>query len=776
MSAPLDNLVNRIMLPCSLVMSRLGLRTKLLSMFATLMLPMVILAVHLIIKDHEDVGVANKELNGVVVMRQLTNVMLQTQKHRGQMNLKLAGQDIDEALSKTSSDLIASLDKLDQSIKENPDFNLASAWQAIGSDIRQLISSTATTSAADSFKQHTQLIEQILTFSALINEKSGLLFDPEAATYLLMDISSQKMPAWIEHMAVLRGIGAGLIKSGSIELDGKLKVNSRIDALQVDYNSVTAMEDALKRAGESISTEQQAAIEASKNFSELARKNLLGESVNGDGNTFFNQGTAAIESTVALQRKLQDRLSLLLQERVDHKTFLRNMMLTVMLLGLLLTSYLVFGFYRGFIRALGEVSRSAHSVASGDLTNQIHIVGKDELADTGNTLEQMNFNLSGLVANVRTNASMVSQLGRQLANGISDLSVRTEQQASSLEQTSASVEDLADTVRQNAESARAVDNLASNVRMIAESSGDTMRSAVDSMHGIQSSALKVQEIISIIDAIAFQTNILALNAAVEAARAGEQGRGFAVVATEVRGLAQRSADSARQIRHLIDDSVQKVENGVTQINDVNVTLEEIVKGIRDLASNINEISVASTEQSNGLAQISEALRHLDEITQSNGQMADQAKHSSINLEERATALAKAVSTFKLRQGTADEAYALTKRAISLYKKQGRTALQTITANQDKLYADRDMYVFAFDQRGQYLAFGGNAEKLKVNLFNVSGLDGRKLVREAFELPATGGWVDYSIVNPVSQKVENKTSYMEKVTDDIVIGCGVYKIV
>jgi len=431
-------------------------------------------------------------------------------------------------------------------------------------------------------------------------------------------------------------------------------------------------------------------------------------------------------------------------------------------------------FYTNLLKAVASLGDSAKAVSAGDLTRQIHLDGKDELALTGKILEEMNLNLSSLVANVRSNAHMVSQVGQGLAHNISDLSARTEQQASSLEQTSASVEDLADTVKNNADSAAQVDRMASTVSLIAESGGETMQQAVRSMQQIQSSALKVQDIISIIDSIAFQTNILALNAAVEAARAGEQGRGFAVVASEVRNLAQRSSASAKEIRLLIDESVHQVKSGVEQINDVNQTLTDIVKGIRDLAGSINEISMASVEQSNGLSQISEALKNLDEITQSNGQMADHAKHVAINLEERANLLSNAVAAFKLRQGTADEAFALVQKAVALYQQVGQRALAAITTDAQHLYADKDMYVFAFNREGQYLAFGGNAEKLKVNLFNLPGLDGRQLVQDAFALPAEGGWVDYSIINPVSQKVEHKTSYIEAVAENLVIGCGIYK--
>ena len=776
MTTPNNGLIELIMRPCASIMSKLSLSTKLLCMFGTFIVVMLLLSFQIVVKEQNEASIANAEFQGVLLSHQLMDVLIQTQKHRGQVNLKLSGQDVEAALTKTRSMLQTSLDLLDTSIANHPEFKLATTWKPTADKLRQLAAGKIAASAPESMAQHSRLITQTLRVSALNNETSGLLFDPEATTYLLMDISIQKLPVWIEQLALIRGLGAGYIKSGTITVADQAKILSRLDALQASMASVTEMDDAMKRAKESISTEQQAAIEASQNFANTVRKNLLGEAVTGEAVAYFNEGTVAIDKAIVLQLRLQDRLTTLLKERIASLSLRRTVILLVMLSAMLATSYLVFGFYRSFILAMSDVGQSALAVAGGDLTKQIHVSGKDELAQTGKALEKMNFSLSALVANVRTNASMVSQLGQQLASAMSDMAIRTEQQASSLEQTSASVEDLAATVKKNAESAIAVNGLASNVRLTAESSGDTMRAAVDSMQGIQSSALKMQEIVSMIDRIAFQTDILALNAAVEAAHAGEQGRGFAVVASEVRGLAQRSADAARQIRHLIDDSVSRVETGVEQINEVNLTLASIVSGIQHLAINTNSISTASTEQSNGLAQISEAIRHLDEITQSNGRMAEEAKHVSLDLEQRALTLTQSVSTFKLRQGTADEAYALVKKAVSLYKDNGKSALAKITADKDKIFADRDMYAFAFDRRGQYLAFAGNAEKLKVNLMHVSGLDGRKLVQDAFEVSPAGGWVDYTIVNPISKKLETKTSYIELVADNLVIGCGVYKSV
>jgi len=769
------SLISKLLRPGTALLNRLSLRTKLLGMFATLLIPIVGLTLHTLNKVNTDVSVAAGELQGVGISRHVMDILVLTQRHRGQVNLKLTGENIDAELSKTRSAMATGIDLIRQDVASVPEWQLAATWEPIQTQLRQLANGQIADNAAASIAQHTALIRDILHFSSLSAEQSGLLLDPEANTYFLMDASIQKIPVWSEQIALLRGLGAGFIKSKTMDFKDKAGIVSRLDALQTAISEVRELEGPLQRAGEAIPPEQQAAIEASKQFAEAGKQNLLSENITGDAKTYFDQGSLAIEKTLSLQKNLEQRLSTLLEKRVNDLRFSRNLIIVTTLLCFLFANYLLWAFYTGFMQAMQTLSNSALAVSTGDLTRQIHVDGEDELAQTGQILEKMNLNLSALVANVRSNSNMVSQLGNHLATDISDLSMRTEQQASSLEQTSASVEDLADTVKKNAESATAVDKLAAQVRHIAESSGTTMQSAVESMQGIQNSALKVQDIISIIDSIAFQTNILALNAAVEAARAGEQGRGFAVVASEVRGLAQRSADSAKEIRQLIDISVNQVKHGVKEISAVNQTLSDIVTGIRELATNINAISLASVEQSNGLSQISEALHHLDQITQQNGQMADQAKHTAINLEERAALLTQAVSTFKLRQGTADEAYAMVKKAVSLYRQQGRTALSMITANADKHYTHKDMYVFAFNPQGQYLAFGGNAEKLKVNLFNVQGLNGRKLVEDAFNLPEEGGWVDYSIVNPVSSKLEAKTSYIEVVAPDLVIGCGVYKV-
>jgi hypothetical protein len=294
------------------------------------------------------------------------------------------------------------------------------------------------------------------------------------------------------------------------------------------------------------------------------------------------------------------------------------------------------------------------------------------------------------------------------------------------------------------------------------------------MQDIQSSSRRVQEIVGVIESLSFQTNILALNAAVEAARAGDQGRGFAVVAAEVRSLAHRSAASAREIKALIDASAENVATGAKQITAGSQTFAEIVQGIREVASSVHDIKSSAVEQSNGLDQISQAIRHIDQLTQQNAEMVESAFHSSSQLSERADRLAGAVGSFKLRQGSADEALAFVHRAVDLYRAQGQAALRRITEEACD-YTDKDMYVFAFDRNGVYRAFAGNAGKVGSAVRDNPGVDGDKLVRDAFDQAGRGGgWVDYDFTNPQSGAVDLKTSYVEAVSSDLVLGCGIYK--
>jgi methyl-accepting chemotaxis protein len=302
---------------------------------------------------------------------------------------------------------------------------------------------------------------------------------------------------------------------------------------------------------------------------------------------------------------------------------------------------------RSITRPMHEAVRIAETVAAGDLTSRIEATTTDETGQLLRALKNMNDSLVKIVADVRSGTETIATASGEIASGNLDLSSRTEQQAGSLEETASSMEELTSTVKQNADNARQANRLALSASSVASRGGDVMAHVVNTMGSIKESSHKIADIIAVIDGIAFQTNILALNAAVEAARAGEQGRGFAVVASEVRSLAQRSAAAAKEIKELIGNSVEKVDAGGKLVDEAGGTMIEIVQSIQRVADIMSEITAATQEQTSGIEQINQAIMQMDETTQQNASLVEEAAAASESLQEQANRLAAAVSTFKL---------------------------------------------------------------------------------------------------------------------------------
>jgi methyl-accepting chemotaxis protein len=340
------------------------------------------------------------------------------------------------------------------------------------------------------------------------------------------------------------------------------------------------------------------------------------------------------------------------RDAVTRYQTMRALSIAAIVLGIL--AAVVFGFFliRSISAALQHAVDVSSAVAQGDLTTTIRQDGRDEVSQVLQSLAAMQGNLGQIVTRVRQGSDSVSTASTEIAQGNQDLSARTEKQASALEETAASMEELASTVKQNADNARQANQLAQSASTVAVQGGEVVAQVVDTMHGISTSSKKIADIISVIDGIAFQTNILALNAAVEAARAGEQGRGFAVVAGEVRTLASRSAEAAKEIKTLITDSVGRVEQGSAQVEQAGQTMSEVVASIRRVTDIMGEISAASTEQSQGVAQIGEAVQQMDQVTQQNAALVEEMAAAASSLRSQAQELVSVVSVFRVAEGQA----------------------------------------------------------------------------------------------------------------------------
>ena len=352
----------------------------------------------------------------------------------------------------------------------------------------------------------------------------------------------------------------------------------------------------------------------------------------------------------SLEELVKSQDNLMTQAGADAKSVVTRthvQITTLLAVAFVLSVGLALWLIRSITRPLDEAVTVARHVAAGNLAQGFN---GDQHTETGQlllALEEMRVRLAHIVGDVRGNAEGVASASAQISQGNSDLSSRTEQQASALQQTAASMEQLGATVRQNADNAKQADQLARGASTVAVQGGEVVSQVVDTMRGINDSSKKVADIVSVIDSIAFQTNILALNAAVEAARAGEQGRGFAVVATEVRGLAQRSASAAKEIKTLINASVERVEQGSQLADRAGVTMREVVASIQRVTDIVAEISAASSEQSSGVTQIGDAVSQMDQTTQQNAALVEESAAAAESLKNQAHRLVDTVAVFKL---------------------------------------------------------------------------------------------------------------------------------
>ena len=491
-------------------------------------------------------------------------------------------------------------------------------------------------------------VEAVRSMRQTVLDRSGLSLDPEQATYYLMLVSTTVVSDTIESVSRSRGL------AGATDPDGRNAQQLR--QLYAVWHSgeqqLAVIHDQLDRARQAEASlasrvPHQEAIDASRRFFDESRAAWFGDTFRADVTALNGSGQVAVDRLRALSAKGLEVLDEMLGQRISEAQRVRNLTLLGTFGSLAAVVYLFYSFYLVMNGGLREVERHLVAMTRGDLTTTPRPWGRDEAAALMITLSDMQASLRGIVSEVRTTADGLVVASNEISSASADLSHRSEQSAANLEESASAMEQISVTVANTAQSTQSASQLAGDNARVASVGGKTISEVIETMSGVQASSSKIADIIGVIDGIAFQTNILALNAAVEAARAGEHGRGFAVVASEVRALAQRSAAAAKEIKVLITESVERVDNGSQVVAQAGEQMRQLVATADRMKSLMVDVFSGTTEQSSGIRLVSDALQTLDQQTQQNAALVEQTASAASSLHAQANLLATSVARFRL---------------------------------------------------------------------------------------------------------------------------------
>ena len=596
------------------------------------------------------------ELAGIAPSRGLLRVVQLTQQHRGLSTAALGGKtDLESQRSARQAETeqaVEAVDGLISQLDESP--RLRAEWEQVAGEWRALAKDVAARSVTgpQSFERHTALIAHALEFHGRVMDVSGLMRDADPDVHFLNAAALEKAPALSELLGQLRAIGSQALARQEVTPDQKARMlvlgnlsQRQLREVSLNLEKALALDPAAKvRLTDRLARVQTATAAAQKLTQEQIVDAVTPTLASAD---YFKAMTESIDQVYGLQQQagevLEAKLTARMRETRQFEWLLVGTCLLLSALGMALGRTVT----RSISDAVESARASAVRIAAGDLSNAPPATSSDELGELMTAMAAMQASLIRVVGSVRQNADSVATASVQIAQGNLDLSARTEQQASALEETAATMDQLNTTVSNNADSAQQANALAQSATSIAVRGGEMVGQVVEKMDGISAASRKIAEIIGVIDGIAFQTNILALNAAVEAARAGEQGRGFAVVAGEVRQLAKSTSVAAQEIKELIQDAASKVEAGTLQTDLACSSMDEALAAVRQMSTLVGGIGAGATEQLVGISQINEAVANMETLTQHNATLVQDLSRAASSVGAQAEMVSEAVRIFRL---------------------------------------------------------------------------------------------------------------------------------
>jgi len=629
------------------LLRRLSFPAKSAWVACSFLIPLIVMLVFLWSSATEQIDFARSERQGLTYARPVLELVTAAQnRRRAAANMSPDLAELQNAVSATFAKVKTKHSELGKT------FGVEKTYEALSKAHEGLMQPPAAADPDDTFKQHSAYIAAALDLVREIADGSQLTLDPDIDTFHMMNLSLLRGPLQYENTARLRGMGALVLKTKELTQRRRDWIHAWM-AVQsfLDKDVENSYAEGIARFPEVAKLfDMKGTDEAADAFSAAIQRQVLGSELVGDAGSFLALGNAAVDKQILLVSQVVERLDLQLAARVARLQRTFAIQVGIAASFVMLAGYLMFAFYKVMMGGLQEVSGHLKEITKGNLTTAPRPWGSDEAAQLMLDLRGMQESLRSMVLQVRQSSDEIVHSSSEIASGAMDLSSRTEQAAANLEESAASMDQITATIKNTSDHTVEAAKVAQHNAEVATEGGNAMREVVATMEDIRASSNKIGEIIGTIDGIAFQTNILALNAAVEAARAGEQGRGFAVVATEVRTLAQRSAEAAKQIKTLIGNSVNQVVDGTTRVRKAESTINEIIGSSQRVSQLLSEISTGAREQSVGISQIGQAVQDLDRMTQQNAALVEQTAAAASSMKDQAVGLADEVTRFKLPDG------------------------------------------------------------------------------------------------------------------------------